>query len=183
MGVRVECDWCRQTIPAGDPYVTVEIDGKVGCGAEAPRDVSAPARVYCGRDRYTDDDPAAGGVVLSSRRGWTHRVSCAQRVLAALEGNPVGRVDMGLEWRLVPQAAPRAGWLIDGPVDELGLSDRALRALRQAGVDQVHALAELTEAQWFGIRGIGRNGADEIREALHRRHRTNPTKLGEEVPS
>ena len=81
MGIRVECDWCRQAIAAGTSYITVEVDGKI-----SGKSVSAPARVYCG----------FGGD------------SCARRLLGVLEGNPIGRADMGFEWQLVSIVAPEA---------------------------------------------------------------------------
>ena len=178
MGVRVECDWCRQAIPAGTAYVTVQIDGQIvkGHPANDPEDVGGPARVYCGLDRYNDDDPAANGVSIG-RDGWGHRTSCAQRMLAALNGNPVGRADMGLEWRLVPQVAPSPDYFIDGAVELLEMSSRALVAIRKAGIDRVHELARLTEAEWRAIPGIKDAGAQEIREALHRHAHINPKKL------
>ena len=66
---------------AGEPYVTVEIDGRVieeGSG----KDASGPARVLCG---------SSGG----------REPSCAGRLLTLLDANPGGPVDMGMEWRLV----------------------------------------------------------------------------------
>lgn len=182
MGIRVECDWCRQAIEAGEPYVTVEINGKIieGCPQNEPKSVDGPARVYCGQDRYTDDDLAARGLGIGSRgqeENWGHRPSCAQRMLAALHGNPIGRADMGLEWRLVAQVAPRADYLIDAPVEALELPGRTLVALRKAGIERIHELARLTEAEWRAISGIAGGGAAEIHNALHKHARINPKKL------
>lgn len=86
MGIQVMCDWCRDQIPPGQPYVTVAIDGKVS-GAKKLRDVSERPRVYCGF------------------RWKGEAQSCAERMLTALGGVPDGRVDAGLEWRLVPLGA------------------------------------------------------------------------------
>ena len=173
MGIRVECDWCRQTIKPGDPYITVAIDGKIRHGGRESEDLSGPARVYCGADRYLDDDPAAEGW----SGDWGHRPSCAQRVLAALAGNPEGRVDAGLEWRLMPQAAPRPETFVNGPVSDLnGLRAPILKALETAGVETIHDLASLTEAQWVAIRGISRHGVEEIRKALRSHAYSRPKK-------
>jgi hypothetical protein len=172
MGVRVECDWCRQTIKAGDPYITVAIDGKIKKGGHDVEDLSQPARVYCGADRYEDDDPAGRGYL-----GWEHRLSCAQRVLTALAGNPEGRVDVGLEWRLVPQVAPRPERLVNGSIADLKLSGRTVKALRTAGVATIHDLAVLTEAEWAAIRGITFDGGvQDIRNALHSHACSRPKK-------
>jgi len=178
MSIRVECDWCKQAIPAGDRYVTIEIDGKIVSGhrSNEPEDVSGPARVYCALDRYDEDDPAARGMGIGGRQ-WGHRESCAKRVLAVLNGNPAGRVDMGMQWRLVPIAAPKAEWLIDAPVAVLTVSRRTLAALEKAGVETVHELARMTEAQWLGIRGIAKGGAKEILKALHRHEDVKPAAL------
>ena len=84
MGIRVECDWCRNPIEAGTSYITVAVDGKID-----QEDIGGPARVFC-----------AGG---------REEQSCARRLLALLDGNPQGRVDMGLEWQLVPIGAVAGG--------------------------------------------------------------------------
>jgi hypothetical protein len=162
MGVRVECDWCRQTIKPGEPYVTVAIDGKVE-NRNKVEDLSLPARVYCGGGRREDDDPAAQGW----NGGWWPRESCAQRVLTALAGNPDGRVDAGLEWRLMPQAGSSPETFVNGPVSDLkGLRPPVLKALETAGIETIHDLASLTEAQWVAIRGVSCHGVAEIRKAL-----------------
>lgn len=98
-------------------------------------------------------------------------------MLAALEGNPEGRADMGLEWLLVAQGAPMAEHLIEAPVDALKVSSRVLAALQKAGIASVRELARLTEAQWLGIKGIGGGGADEIRKALHKHASVDPKTL------
>jgi hypothetical protein len=177
LGIRVECDWCRQTIPAGAPYVTVEIDGKISSGHSGsdPVSVSQPARVFCGNDRLLDDDPATHG--WQTDAGWGRRESCAKRMLAALEGNPVGRADCGMEWRLVPQAAPHPELLIDAPLDALKLSNRTRAMLEKAGITTVHDLAALTKAQWLAIKGIAGPSAEEIRKALHRHQSADPKTL------
>lgn len=185
MGVRVECDWCRQPIEPGEPYVTVEIDGQMRQGAPGNKHKSAsqPARVYCGADRYEDGDPAARGLGYGNHQ-WGHRESCAKRMLAALDGNPAGRADCGLEWKLVAQVAPRPDYLVDAPVDALTLSGRTIAALQKAGVATVRELAVMTEAQWLAIKGIGRSGGKEILEALHRHTKVDPKALvGEGAPS
>ena len=172
MGVRVECDWCRQTIKPGEPYVTVAIDGKINQVGKVEV-LSQPARVYCGGGRHEDDDPAAQGW----NGGWWPRLSCAQRVLTALDGNPDGRVDAGLEWRLVPQAALRPETFVNGPVSDLkGLRPPVLKALEMAGVETIHDLASLTEAQWVAIRGVSRYGVEEIRKALRSYAYSRPKK-------
>lgn len=179
MGIRVECDWCRRKIEPGERYVTVQIDGQIVTGhhANEPKDVGGPARVYCGLDRYEDDDPAANGYTIGGGRH--HRPSCASRMLAALDGNPAGRTDMGLEWRLVAQVAPSATYLIEGPVDTLELGGRVRAALKKAGVDTVRQLAQLTGAQWQAIPGITERGAEEILMALHRYQKVKPKDLVE----
>jgi hypothetical protein len=78
MGIRVECDWCREPITTGESYMTLAIDGKIN-----GEDASGPARVFCGG------------------RGRKGEESCGSRLLALLNGNPGGRVDMGMEWQLV----------------------------------------------------------------------------------
>jgi len=175
MGVRVECDWCRQAIAPGDPYVTVEVDGRIIRGARGnePIDVAAPARVYCGLDRYLDDDPA-GRAMGWNEDDWGHRESCARRLLTVLAGLPAGRVDAGMEWRLVPVSGPRVELLIDAPLAALDLRSRTRAALDRAGVATVHELALLTEAQWRGVKGIGRAGAADIRRALHKHRHATP---------
>ena len=107
MGIHIACDWCRQPLQPGDPYVTVVIEGSIVQGHPSnPReDVGGPARVYCALDRYNDDDLAAHGLAIGDGH-FSHRPSCAQRMLAALNGDPAGRADRGLEWRLVAQVAP-----------------------------------------------------------------------------
>lgn len=175
MGVRVECDWCHQAIPAGMPYVTILIEGSYVSGhvANEPVDVGGPARIYCGYDRYEDDDPAAGGWL----GGWGHRTGCAQLALAALNGNPIGRADMGMEWKLVARQAPSLRHLIDASVDVLDLDGRVMRAIKQSGITTVHDLAVLTEAQWRAIRGVGDSGPEKIRAALHKHGAADAKKI------
>jgi hypothetical protein len=177
MGIRVECDWCRKPIEAGEPYVSIEIEGKVRHGARGPEDVSEPARIYCGADRYHDDDPAACGHLVEPGEHH-HRPSCASRVIAALSGAPDGRVDMGMEWRLVAQGAPKWEHITDGPIELLKVKDkRTLVALRAAGVETVRELSLLTEAQWLAIPGIKYSRAEDIRVALCRHEKAKPAQL------
>jgi hypothetical protein len=178
MGIRVECDWCRKPIEAGLPYITIEVDGKIvkGCSSNKLEDVCGPARVYCGADRYYDDDPAACGYWTEANKMY-HRPSCAQRVLTALDGNPEGRVDMGLEWRLVAQGAPNWEHLTDGPVELLKLEGRVLAAIKRAGITHIRELGRLTEAQWLAIPGIGRSRGNDIRKALRSHEKVKPKEL------
>lgn len=170
MGVRIECDWCHQKIDRGDPYVTVEFDGCVRRGASAIEPLLEQARVYCGADRYTDEDPAANatfGIGDRASEGWWHRDSCFTRALAALTGNPVGRADIGLEWRLVASPAPSPDYLLDADVDAMQVGEPVRAALRQAGVARVREVALLTHAELIAIPGIGHRRADAIRQSLH----------------
>ena len=174
MGINIACDWCRQPIQAGDPYVTVVVEGSIveGHPSNEPKNVGGPARVYCALDRYNDEDTAANGYgIPGQNERWGHRPSCAQRMLAALYGNPEGRADMGLEWRLVAQVAPNPRWLLDGPIASLNVQTRIQTALAKAGVKTVRELARMTEAEWQAIPGITDRGADEILSALHKHSR------------
>ena len=50
MGIHIACDWCRQPLKSGDPYVTVEIQGSIvrGHRSNEPEDVGgAGARLLC----------------------------------------------------------------------------------------------------------------------------------------
>jgi hypothetical protein len=144
MGIRVECDWCRNPIEAGTTYVTVAIEGKID-----REDVGGPARVFCGG--------AAG---------------CARRLLTLLDGNPQGRVDMGLEWQLVPAGgaendshgnrtpAPRpvaADADLAEFLETLAPSPKAAlrRAFHSAGVATLDQAAGMTDDELMEIRGIG----------------------------
>lgn len=165
MGIRVECDWCRQAIAAGEPYATLEIDGKIG-----QTSVSEPARVYCG-----------GG-----------RNSCASRVLGVLEGNPIGRNDMGFEWQLVPVEgvlrmpasapvanvpSPRAfdpsetvtlaGKNITAELDEFIRSRVAPAykfALPRAGIVSVDQAAAMSDEELLAVEGVGWGMIKSLRE-------------------
>jgi hypothetical protein len=153
MGIRVECDWCRQPIKAGTPYVTIEIDGKAG-----GRDVGGPARVFCG-DGET---------------------SCAGRLLALLDANPEGPVDMGMAWQLVPvgtdgtggrsgRSGRYAGNRTPAPVpvrrdaeldDFLGTlapscRNALSRALRRQDVSSLDQVAAMSDDDLLEIQGVG----------------------------
>jgi hypothetical protein len=171
MGIRVECDWCRQTIPAGAPYATVEIDGKIdGKGGQLATSVAAPARVYCGRGPD----------------------SCGRRVLGVLEGNPVGRADMGFEWQLVPVEAwpphakeeptPRVpaarnfdpaetvtfdGVQVTAELHEFicsHVSSSYKYALPRAGIVSIDQAAAMSDEELLALRGIGWRIVKELRK-------------------
>jgi hypothetical protein len=149
MGIRVECDWCRKPIEAATPYVTIEIDGKVRGG----RDVGGAARVFCG-DGMGDR-------------------SCGERLLALLDGNPGGPVDMGMEWRLVPIGAtvdaPRAPVANAPPIAVSSDSDlwdflatltpsprhKLSKALALAGITALDEVAALSDDDLMAIDGVG----------------------------
>jgi DNA-directed RNA polymerase alpha subunit len=104
-------------------------------------------------------------------------------MLAALNGNPEGRTDMGLEWRLVAQQAPSPKRLIEAPVGALEVNGRTRSALQKAGIATVRELARMTEAEWRAIPGISENGAQEILTALHKHENVKPKALVEKVRS
>jgi hypothetical protein len=170
MGIRVECDWCRQPIEAGTPYVAVEVDGKV-----EGRDVGGPARVYCGR---RDGDR-----------------SCAGRLLALLDANPGGPVDMGMEWRLVrigdearpprgrrrgarprsittPPASVQADADLNAFLGTLtaGSAGRTRHACARQGISTLEQLDALTDDELIEIAGVGSDTRAKIRQFIAARN-------------
>jgi hypothetical protein len=159
MGIRVQCDWCRETIEAGDKYVTVEIDGKV-------KGAGGPARVYC-----------ADG--------------CAPRLLALLDANPDGPVDMGMEWRLVPigeqldrrggarpgsfAPAPepvRADADLDAFLGTLARSStvRTSNAFRRQGISTLEQLDSMTDDELLALEGVSWKIRGKIRAFIAARN-------------
>jgi Helix-hairpin-helix domain len=149
MGIRVECDWCREAIATGESYVTLAIDGKIN-----REDVSGPARVFCGG------------------RGGKNEQSCGSRLLALLNGNPGGRVDMGMEWQLVEvsgalesdqrhrHSTPRPV-SADADLAEFlatisdGHQTRTRNALAKAGLATLDEIAAMSDDDLMAINGIG----------------------------
>jgi hypothetical protein len=171
MGIRVECDWCHQAIPPGTPYITIEIDGKaVRKGGGEAQEVFAPARVYCGS-------------------GDGER-NCAERLLALLDANPGGPVDMGMEWRLVavdgeperPTRA-RAGDFRPAPepvaadadlqtfIDSFnaGMHIKLRRAFEGAGYTTLDQLSAVTAEELMAINGIGWTTVTRLRNYVAER--------------
>ena len=166
MGVRVECDWCRDTIKPGEPYVTVAIDGKIG-----GRGASQPARVYCGREE-----------------------GCAGRLLALLDANPGGPVDMGMEWRLVsvhdasageavptrwrgggsnPEPAPvEADADLDAFLDTLSSSAccKLRRKLDRQGISELEQLEKMTDDELMALEGVAWATRCKIRSFIAERN-------------
>jgi hypothetical protein len=175
MGIRVECDWCREPIEADEAYVTVQIDGFVfKPGRRKAKDVSARARVFCG-----------GG-------GGEH--SCAERLLALLDENPGGPVDMGMEWRLVhvdatpipgePRTSGRGGARagshtpapapvqadadLDAFVWTLAPSSRVRtsRGFERDGISTLEQLDAMTDDEIMALHGVSWKIRDKVREFI-----------------
>jgi len=160
-------------------YVTLAVDGKVGSN-----DVSAPARVLCG--------------------GTGETRNCGQRLLAMLDGNEQGRVDLGYEWQLVPIGEPAseptaspspvsrrpAGRLpgIDAdlqafidtfassPMQKLG------RACRNGGITSLAQMAALDEDTFLAIEGLGHTTLAKLRKFVAAREQAPPAPSAEPEP-
>lgn len=183
MGIRVECDWCRERIEARNGYITLVVEGKV-----KGRDVGGPARVFCADE-------------------------CGQRLVALLEGNPGARVDMGMEWQLVAvgevpreedrprRAGERAADVEDGrysairtPPPRPILADAELkdflgtfapsarstlsRALMDADVTTLEQLADLSDREMLEVRGIGLGTLDGVRAFVAEREKAREASQG-----
>jgi Helix-hairpin-helix domain len=152
MAIRIECDWCREPITKGDSYITLAIDGRIN-----HKDVSGPARVFCGGSGKKDEQ------------------SCGTRLLALLDGNPGGRVDMGMEWQLVevstvveteegqrPHRTPAPTPVsADADLDAFlqtitkphGMRTR--NALRRAGLTTLEEIHKMSDDDLMELEGIG----------------------------
>lgn len=173
MGIRVECDWCRETIDEGMSYVTLAVDGKVGS-----TDVSAPAKVLCG--------------------GTGDTRNCGQRLLAMLDGNEGARVDMGYEWQLVAISSPtpetpalvgRQPGCHRLNIDK-GLEDfinsfasswqqRYYRACKKAGISTLEQMASLDEDSFVALEDFGPTSWGKLREFVAAREQA-PAKPADE---
>jgi hypothetical protein len=169
MGIRIECDWCRQPIGKGESYITLAIDGKIN-----REDVSGPARVFCGQ-----------------------KGSCGSRLLALLNGDRGGRIDMGMEWQLVPVSGPaepqgkrhHSSTPPPKPVsadaellDLMGtLAPSAAYklegSLRGAGISTLDQVAAMSDDDLMEVDGIGWALRTKLRRFIEERHaaRATPT--------